>query len=223
MKHFRNYVADYTSTKSLALRMRKKRFALFMKLLAVVPKPITILDVGGTQQFWEMMGFTDFELTKITILNLEMPDTRHPNFIGQVGDGTNLSSIADQFYNVVFSNSVIEHVGGYDQQRSMAREIMRVGERYFVQTPNFYFPFEPHYLFPGFHWLPMRIKVWLLTSFDLGHIKRIADPQKAGKQIESIRLLKKDELRTLFPSSISYEEKLFGLTKSFVAYNKDWR
>lgn len=223
MKQFLNYVADYKSSKSLALKMRQKRFALFVHLLETLPKPKSILDVGGTQLFWEMMGFTELEGTKITLLNKQMPETRPPYFSGLAGDARDLSAIDDNAFDVVFSNSVIEHVGDFDQQRLMAKEIMRVGQRYFVQTPNLFFPIEPHYLFPGFQWLPLGMKVWLVSHFDLGHIKRITDPQKAREQIESIRLLKKDELSALFPKSIIYEEKFMGLTKSFIAYSAEWK
>jgi len=223
MKQFLNYVADYKSSKSLALKMRQKRFALFMHLLETLPKPKSILDVGGTQLFWEMMGFTELEGMKITLLNKQMPETRPPYFSGLEGDARDLSAIDDNAFDVVFSNSVIEHVGNFDQQRLMAKEIMRVGQRYFVQTPNLFFPIEPHYLFPGFQWLPLGMKVWLVSHFDLGHIKRITDPQKAREQIESIRLLKKDELSALFPKSIIYEEKFMGLTKSFIAYSAEWK
>jgi len=222
MKNFLNYVADYKSHQSLALKMRKKRFALFLAMLETIPKPMTILDIGGTQLFWERMGFTDLSQTSITILNQELPVIRHPNFSGLVGDGTNLSSMPDKSFDVVFSNSVIEHVGDFNQQRSMAEEVQRVGHWYFLQTPNYYFPIEPHYLIPGFQWLPMKIKIWLHTHFDLGHMEKIEDPQEAKVQIEKIRLLKKAELKVLFPGANIYEEKVLGLTKSFIAYNKNF-
>lgn len=57
-----------------------------------------------------------------------------------------MKQFQDNEFDAVFSNSVIEHVGDYEAQRQMANEIMRVGKRYFVQTPNFYFPIEPHIL-----------------------------------------------------------------------------
>jgi Methyltransferase domain len=45
---------------------------------------------------------------------------------------------------------------------------MRVAKRYFVQTPNRYFPIEPHFLFSGFQFLPLPVKRWLLMLFSLG-------------------------------------------------------
>lgn len=100
----------------------------------------------------------------------------------------------------------------------MAQEVRRVGKRYFVQTPNFFFPIEPHFLFPAFHWLPMSVRTWLVRHFDLGWYKKQADAAAARELVTSIRLLTKTELERLFPEGSIYCEKAFGLTKSFVVY-----
>jgi hypothetical protein len=100
----------------------------------------------------------------------------------------------------------------------MAREVRRVGKRYFVQTPNRYFPLEPHFLFPLFQFLPLKIRTGLLQNFNLGWFAKEPDVQKARKIVESVRLLNKHEFVAMFPDASIYEEKIFGLTKSFVAY-----
>ena len=120
-------------------------------------------------------------------------------------------------FDVVFSNSVIEHVGGYENQRQMANEIRRVGRRFFVQTPNKRFPLEPHFLFPWFQYLPLATRAWLVNRFDVGWYKRIPDAVAARAEVESIQLLTKGRLSALFPGARVHEEKLAGLTKSFVA------
>ena len=100
----------------------------------------------------------------------------------------------------------------------MAKEVRRVGKRYFVQTPNKYFPLEPHFLFPLFQFLPINIRVLLLQNFRLGWFSKTPDQAKAREIVESIRLLDKREFISLFPNAELYEEKTFGMTKSFVAY-----
>jgi hypothetical protein len=122
-------------------------------------------------------------------------------------------------FDVVFSNSVIEHLGPrFADQKRMADEIRRVGKRYFVQTPNRYFPLEPHFLTPGFQFYPLDLRVWLVSNFNVGWYKRIPDKAKARREVESISLLSRDGVRRLFPGGRIYAEKIAGLTKSFVAY-----
>jgi hypothetical protein len=202
---------------SVAGRLRRKRFALFESLLREVPTPLRILDVGGTQSFWEVMGFSAGERVQVTLLNVIPPPVSLPHFTGVAGDARALQ-FADQSFDVVFSNSVIEHVGSYDDQRRMAGEVRRVGARYFLQTPNRYFPIEPHFLFPYYQFLPVVARVWLLQHFSLGWRGKTPDARAARASVESIRLLSKGELVKLFPEASLFKERVMGLTKSFVVY-----
>jgi len=212
------HLADSNDPWSLATRLRQRRFQLFKRLLQDVPRPVRILDVGGTQQFWERMRFIDEPNVHIVLLNLYPVQTNHPGFTSVIGDATDLKQFGNGEFDVVFSNSVIEHVGDFDNQKRIAQEIQRVGKRYFVQTPNFYFPIEPHFLFPGFHWLPVQVRVWLITHFNLGWYKKIEDVTVAQRTVQSIRLLKRKELRNLFPSAKIFCERMLLLTKSFIVY-----
>ena len=63
----------------------------------------------------------------------------------------------DAAFDVVFSNAVIEHVGGRDRQEAFVREALRVAPRVFVTTPNRWFPIEVHTRLPLVHWLPERV------------------------------------------------------------------
>jgi predicted SAM-dependent methyltransferase len=135
-----------------------------------------------------------------------------------VGDATNLSLCADKSFDVVFSNSVIEHLYTKSNQEKMANEIRRVGKYYFVQTPNKYFIIEPHYLLPGFQFLHPRIKYFLLTKTPLSRGK-FWDKQFAQQYIDEIRLLDKSEMVALFPNGLIYKEMFGGLVKSFTAHN----
>lgn len=62
----------------------------------------------------------------------------------------------DLAFDVAYSNAVIEHVGGPDQQRTFLRELVRVATRVFVIAPNRWFPIEHHTGLPFVHWLPDR-------------------------------------------------------------------
>ncbi|MBV9455779.1 MAG: class I SAM-dependent methyltransferase [Rubrobacter sp.] len=220
-------VADNRTDDSLATRLRRRRFALFCHLISSLDRPFSILDVGGTLLFWEKMRFAEERGVRIVLLNVgeaefghpKEAEFGHPNFTCVVGDARDMGEFGDQEFEVVFSNSVIEHVGGYDEQRRMAEEVRRVGKRYFLQTPNRFFPIEPHFLFPLFQFLPRSFRVFLVRCLDLGWFKSAHDEQEAAKIVDAIRLLTEREVRALFPEGTVYKEKILGLTKSFVVYS----
>ena len=200
---------------SIAINFRRKRFAFFKPLLAHLPRPLHILDVGGTQVFWEIMGFIRDDV-KLTILNTEPIEATFPNVTCIVGDARDMHEFQDKEFEVVFSNSVIEHVGTFDQQRKMAEEVQRVGKRYILQTPNRYFPIEPHILFPFFQFFPLGLKVFIAT-----HSPNYGWKSSHVEELSTIRLMTEKELRTLFPGAKVYKERFLGFTKSFVLY-KGW-
>ncbi|MBW4634651.1 MAG: class I SAM-dependent methyltransferase [Iphinoe sp. HA4291-MV1] len=216
-------IYDYRRHDSLAIKLRRKRFALFKSLLDSLPTPIKILDVGGRIDLWQNTDLWDVvdKDIEITIINLdfEIDNSVYSNIKQVSGDARNMQQFRDKEFDVVFSNSVIEHVGSFQDQLQMSREVMRVGKRYFIQTPNLYFPIEPHFIFPFFQFLPVGLRVFLLNHFDLGWIQKIPDKEKAKEMVTGIRLLSKMELAKLFPKSNMYEEKFLGLTKSFTAYD----
>lgn len=211
-------LADNSSHDSLATRMRRERFSLFLSLLATVEPPVRILDIGGTQAFWDLMHPELSAGVEVTLLNIVHQRVTSRHFISAVGDARAMSEYGDGSFDVVFSNSVIEHVGGYREQRRMAEEIRRVGKRYFVQTPNKRFPIEPHFLFPFFQYLPAWLRAQMVHHFDVGWYKRIPDLEAARAEIDSIQLLTRSRFAALFPGATIHVERIAGLSKSFVAY-----
>ena len=213
-----NNIADNKKAQSLSHHYRIKRFKFFKSLLNTLPRPLKIIDIGGTIEFWKAMNFQETNIT-ITLLNLEdISDIELP-FKSMKGDATNLSNIADQSYDIVFSNSVIEHLFTWENQQKMAAEVKRIGKHHFIQTPNYWFPIEPHWLFPFFQYFPKYLRYLLTNHFALGHIRKIPDKAAAKKQVEEVRLLSKSELKKLFPQSTIYSEKFNLLNKSFTAYS----
>lgn len=210
--------SDNTLKQSFSHRFRMKRFRFFRSLLSRLQKPLTILDIGGTEAYWRMMEFEDPEI-KIVLLNLTKQKVHHSQFESMAGDATKLDCFADKSVDLVYSNSVIEHLYTITAQKQMAEEIRRVGCNYFIQTPNYYFFMEPHWVFPFFQFLPFGWKVWLTMRFQLGHIGKIADKNEAIRQVKEIRLLTVAQMKALFPEAKIYREKFFFATKSIVAYH----
>ena len=180
-------IVDSTDPRSIAARLRRRRFQLFERLLGQIPKPVRILDIGGTEAFWRTVGFVSVSDVHITLLNVSPQPVSLANFTSIVGDARDLGGFADGSVDVVYSNSVIEHVGGHGDQRRMADEVRRVGVRYFIQTPNRCFPLEPHFVFPFFQFLPIGLRVWLLRHADLGWHKQTSDPEAARRIVEGVR------------------------------------
>lgn len=162
------------------------------------------------------MGLAGESGIAVTLLNLGEISVSHSNVSSVIGDARSMPQFGDGEFDFVFCNSVIEHVGGDSDVLAMAKEIRRVGRRYYVQTPNRYFPIEPHFLFPFFQFLPLRARVLLLRRFNLGWMKRRSDAAAAEKAVRSINLLSKKQMKALFPDARIVEERLFGLTKSIL-------
>ncbi len=232
-------IADMRRSDSWITRLRQQRIALFTTLLAKVSpndpeRPLQLLDVGGTAFFWHILGMdsvlqtasvskTEAVYTQpihihITLLNISQPGAVPPNFTNLIGDGCAMPQFQNQQFDIVFSNSVIEHVGDWARQQAFAQEVRRVGRCYFVQTPNHYFPIEPHFFFPGFQFLPVRARVWLVQHFALGWFPRLPDEAAARREVEQIQLLSTAKVRNLFPQAQIHAERFMGMTVGIVAY-----
>lgn len=210
--------ADVHRPDSLSNTLRGRRFARFEALAASLPRPLRVLDVGGTVRFWELRGWAGRRDVRVTLLNLVEQPSEHENIRCVVGDAADLGRFADKSFDVVFSNSVIEHLPHAHLQASMAREIARVGRAYWVQTPHFWFPIEPHFHVPGWQWLPVRVRVWMLRHFRCGWSGPCPDRARAQSIVRGVRLLGRAEFEGLFPGSSIWTERFCGLPKSMVAY-----
>lgn len=192
-------------------RFRRARMIEFATTIGLTPAT-RVLDVGGTPFNWELSPVRP----RVTLLNIEQPNYETPADMTYVqGDGCALH-FADGAFDVVYSNSVIEHVGTFDRQRRFAAESARVGRSYYVQTPNRWFPVEPHLITPFFHFLPRRWQIPLVRNFSLwGLVNR---PDRATRAwYDDVRLITKNELRTLFPDARIISERVVGLAKSYTA------
>lgn len=218
--------ASSEDRQSLGNRFREQRFKFFdgriKDLIAkgAIQFPIKILDVGGMESYWENRGWHNNPDYSLTLVNITFPEKskNYTNIINVIGNAVDLNQYRDDEFDIVFSNSVIEHLYTYENQEKMAAECRRVGKYYFVQTPNRAFFLEPHYLLPFFQFLPSRLKYFILTKTRLSRGKRW-NKAFAQQYIDEIRLLTRREMENLFPKAKIYVESFFGLAKSFTAHN----
>jgi SAM-dependent methyltransferase len=181
----------------LSRRARRRRHGLYRRVMEPGPRD-RILDVGCGPE-----GLAAFEPgAEITGLDtVERPAYPGRRFVR--GDARALPFEPGSF-EIAYCNSLVEHLDPADRPR-LAAEIRRVAARYWVQTPNRYFPIEPHALLPGFQFLPepARRRLW-----------RLGVPRTPYERIE---LLDAAELRELFPDAVILRERFAGLTKSLIA------
>jgi len=203
---------------SIGDQFRAKRFKHFESFLNSLQKPIRILDVGGTEYFWVHRDFHKSTDIKVTLLNLEKVEVEHDMFESVSGDASDLSQYKDNEFDIVFSNSVIEHLYTWEKQVKMANECMRVGRFHYIQTPNKYFFIEPHFRLPFFDLLPKKLAFWLLVNTPLSHGHRWKH-EMASTWLEEIKLLTLRQMKELFSTSSVHREKFLGMTKSFTAHN----
>jgi hypothetical protein len=225
-------MTDYQNPKSFGFRMRAKRLAPLLDLIQKAHAKhghVKLLDVGGRKVYWNILppGFLEKYQVQITLLNI--PDdltgygTDDAIFKHVAGNACNMPEFADKSFHIAHSNSVIEHVGGWQNVKSFAREVRRVASALFVQTPYFWFPIEPHLVMPLFHWTPRPIQETLVRRLPLGHFgKREPDLDSAIARVDAIpRLLDLRAYRLLFPDCVIVKERFFLLTKSLVAVRQE--
>lgn len=203
---------------SLSNRMRSRRFAIFESLASHLARPLRIIDIGGTNAFWEQRGWARRKDVRIVLVNLQAEPQLHENIESRVGNATCLSTYADKEFDVAFSNSVIEHLATNHAQQRMANEVRRLATAYWVQTPNYWFPIEPHFHVPGWQWMPVKVRVWMLRRFRCGWNGPEPDEKRARATVEEVRLLRSSDMKRLFPGASIWHEKFCGMTKSLVAY-----
>jgi hypothetical protein len=198
---------------------RQRRMAHFEALVCPRAGEV-VLDVGGYPGTWTTRPQI---VQRIDCLNLHAAPwdaSQHPRhrITTTTGDACSLA-YGDQSYDIVFSNSVIEHVGDWERQKAFAREVRRVGKRLWIQTPAVECPLEPHFLAPFVHWLPVSIRRRVLRWFTpWGWIVKPTQ-DKIDETIAFTRLLGKRQVKELFPDCVVITERLLGIIpKSYIAY-----
>lgn len=202
-------------------RFRTARFRRFLAMVdAVLARQGTcrIIDLGGTPAYWSAF---DQDLgarnVSITVINLLPQVSSSDRIICITGDATALVDHASMSFDIVHSNSVIEHVGSWDRMKAFAHEVCRLAPAFFVQTPNRWFPFDPHSRTPFFHWLPVGMRVALLMRRRCGFYPRAACREEALRHVYDADALSRAQLRQLFPEAGIEAERLCGMAKSWMA------
>jgi hypothetical protein len=179
----------------------------------------TVIDLGGTVESWNS---APERFPRTTLVNrVPLNGHRLPEGFTYVQADACDSGLDGQPFDLAFSNSAIEHMGTLERQQAFAREMLRLGRRVYCQTPNRWFPIEPHYLAAFVHWLPLRffghyVHRWLTLQ---GWADRPSPEQSRNvRQREAVRLLTRRALLVLFPGCHIRTERFLLWPKSFVVW-----
>jgi SAM-dependent methyltransferase len=188
----------------VSMRSRERKLQLFLELLRPGPET-SVLDVGvtdapfgsgSTDNFFEALYPWPDRVTAVGRTSLDRFAAAFPAVTVVQADGRSLP-FADGAFELGFSNAVVEHVGGREEQRRFVHELCRVAERVFVTTPNRWFPLEVHSLVPFAHWLPRRARDRILSRRGFDDILEPLGPK---------------ELASLFPYSVRVVNRGMTLT-----------
>lgn len=208
-----NVLLDSENPQSVAARSRKRRWERFTEAFPEFSE-MRVLDVGGRPDFWRTM---ETPPAAVTVLNLERASAPESWIDVVVGDACDPPDrLRAESFDLVFSNSLIEHVGGIANRQRCADFIRSKADQYWVQTPYRYFPVEPHWLFPGFQFLPLAARAAVTRRWPLGYMRQQSalDALQTAQWVELVTIT---EMRASYPDAAIWYERFAGLVKSVTA------
>ena len=222
-------LANPADRNSLSFRFRSHRDVGLREFLLAARggkgRKCRIADLGGSAGYWERVGFDWLEENGFAVacVNNEPSELRRGSDGGGpieyiLADACRMEDFADDSFEIVHSNSVIEHVGGWPEIAGFAAVVRRLAPSYYVQTPYFWFPVDPHfYRFPALHWLPVAARAQVHRRMKAGWAPRATDRDAAMRLAESNFMLDRKQFRALFPDAEHSFERFAGLPKSMIA------
>lgn len=195
-------------------RRRAQRWSWLFETFPDLDK-MSVVDLGGDPATWRQ---SSIHPKHVHVVNIESLTPDVPDWI-QVdhADACALpAAIASRRYDLVFSNSVLEHVGGHERRMRFAEAVHRLAPAHWVQTPYRYFPIEPHWIAPGMQFLPVRARVSVARRWPLAHV-RSTSVRDALDGVLWTELVDRTQMRYYFPDSRIRAERLMGATKSLIA------
>ena len=208
---FKRWILSSRPVDWLRRRWRSRRMEAFLRLMQI-PARARIIDLGGSMSMWELIDH-DYQVTLVNRSRWALPQSPHKYRI-EVADACDLHGLfADQSFDLVFSNSTIEHLGGPERRQQFAAEVLRLAPAWWIQTPCGSFPIEAHTGLP-FYWSWPR---WAQARAEA--TRRHRHPEWY-EEMQTTVAVDESEMLTLFPGSAIYRERVMGLVKSFTMYRK---
>jgi hypothetical protein len=204
---------DVSSSDSVSTRFRARRWRLLSEQFPDLAE-MTVLDLGGTADSWRLSPTRPAQLTLLNGFGQDTPDAEV--IVGDACDPP--SALQGRRFDLVFSNSVLEHVGGHWRRMRFAETVNAHGDHHWLQTPYRYFPIEPHFLCPLLQYLPLAVASRAAVRWPVGNYAGGLDsPAQAIRSLQDIELLGIAEMRRYFPDSTIRYERAGPFIKSLIA------
>jgi len=195
----------YTRKLSVAAKIsnhaREKMYTRFMRFAQPTPEDL-VLDVGVTP--YNEFPNNYFEKLYPWTANLTMCSVEDASHLEQEFPGSRFVRnepgkplpFRDAQFDIVFCNAVLEHVGGTDVggQAFFLDELIRIGKKIFLTTPNRWYPIEFHTVLPLVHWLPQPLHQRILRLLGMDFYA----------QTDNLSLLSAGKLKRMM-NSVKYE------------------
>lgn len=204
---------------------RQRKLELFYKTMT--PSEQTkVLDVGaevnphgdrGLQLIDSYPWKSNLSAINLSLEHISSIKRHYPEIDARVGDACQLPW-PDKYFDIVYSNAVIEHLGHLKRQKKMADEIVRVGKRWFVTSPNRRYPFEFHMRLPLVTWLPGHSYLWVgrIISYDHANKRYMFGLDHTG-----LRLMAASELKCCFPNSKVIKHRVTFMAETLIVVGGD--
>jgi hypothetical protein len=204
-------IIDPDNAHSLTRRIRQRRNEEFKRTFPDLAD-MRVLDLGGTAVSWRVLGLRARNVTVVNLDEVKGPEEPWLEYVR--GD-----ACAGGFgqYDLVFSNSLMEHLGGHTRRRQFADVVRESAPSWWIQTPYRYFPVEPHWVFPGFQFMPFRTRVFISQHWSMLHMPACKDRTAAEELVASVELISASEMRSYFPTGQIWFERIAGIPKSIVS------
>ena len=207
-------IADPSSPRSLSGLARARRWTELLRRFPALPE-MRVIDLGGIARVWEQAPVAPRQVTVVNAFE-QTPSVEWIDWM--VADACDMPALPHgQRWDLVYCNSVIEHVGGHWRRAALANSVCALADHHWVQTPYRYFPIEPHWLFPGFQLLPLWARAQLTVRWPFGAYRTLAELNQAVRWSLATELLSKTEMKHYFPRSEVVVERVGPLVKSLIA------
>lgn len=204
---------------------RRRKLELFDRIMTPTEN-MKVLDVGAQVdpsggraiQFIDSYPWKNrISAINLSVEHISLIRNHYPEIEAVVGDACELPW-PDKCFDVVYSNAVIEHLGSLKKQVRMAAEIMRVAKRWFVTTPNRWYPFEFHMRLPFVTLLPGRGYLWIGRIVSYNPVKC---KYTFGRHRTDLRLMTARELSDCFPGSRIIKQRVTFMAETLIVIGGD--